>query len=411
MKHFAVGTDLICSVLLFASLGACGGVEAADRRPDDRSLVVTRGDFVPMTLLSGELVAEEAERFVVPNANVWPVQIQWLAEDGAELEAGEAVVAFDNTQVVSSLEQSRQAVLDAEERLASERARVASSLEESAFALEQAKATLAKAELEADVPKELFSAREYEDRQLALRRAELDLTKAEGVLASTRESGQADIAIAAVALDKARLEVAVVERRLGSLEMLAPRDGVVLRHENRQEALRPYEIGDSVWPGLTVASLPSLATLMVEAALYDVDDGRVGPGQRVTARLDAYPERTYSGRVRSVDALAEVAGTRSSRRVFRVLVDLETLDPERMRPGMSVKLEVFGAAQASVLLVPRPAISWHQGEATIIDPSGRRAPIEVEYCAPAVCVATDGVEEGQALGVASAADLRGTGAS
>lgn len=399
MKRFATGFDRLLPLAMLVVLGACGGAEAVDRGLVDARATVTRGTFVPTTLLSGSLVAAEAERVVAPNANIWPLQIQWLAEDGAEVTAGQTVVAFDNSQVVSSLEQSRQAVLDAEERLASERARIASQLEESAFALEQARATLAKARLDADVPEELFAAREYEDRQLALRRAELDLTKSEGVLETSRSSGEADIAIARVALDKARLDVAVVERRLRSLEMVAPSDGVVLRHENRQQALRPFEIGDAVWPGMTVASLPNLATLMIEASLYDVDDGRVVPGQRVTARLDAYPEQTYEGRVHSVDALAEVASSRSSRRVFRVLVDLESVDSERMRPGMSVKLEVFGAARDAVLLVPRRAIAWREGGATVIDTSGRRSEIEVEDCAPMVCVATGGVEEGQGLRV------------
>lgn len=385
------------ALLGLAVVAACSGVEAAADGHSRERFVVERGRFQPTILLTGEVVAEEAVRFVVPNANIWPVQIQWLAEDGAEIKAGSPVLSFDNSQLTADLEQRREAVLDAEERLASQRAAAASQLEEAAFGFEQAKASLAKARLDADVPAELFAAREYENRQLALHRAELELAKAEGVQRAAGSAGEADIALAAVALDKSRLAVATAERRLAALELLAPRDGVVLRHENREQALRPYEIGDSVWPGLVVASLPDLSTLLVEASLYDVDDGRVIAGQPVVAQLDAYPEQTFGGRVRSVDALAEVPAARSSRRLFRVVVDLDESDLERLRPGMSVKLEVTGEAHESVLLVPRAAIDWSAETPRVRTADGEATAVELGDCTADVCMATAGVSAGQVL--------------
>jgi len=360
----------ILSLGLLGLLG-CGRVAASPAVPG--APTVTRGAFAPKILLTGELVAEKAVRFVTPNANIWPVQIQWIEEDGVEVAAGDPVVEFDNSRLSSNLEELRNSVRSAEDALASTRAEVASRQEEAGFDVADAKARLAKARLDADVPAELFSARDYEQRQLELHRAELEATEARRKQASAQQAGSADIELKRVVLEKARLAVELNERRLAVLSLHAPRAGVVLRHENPQQRGRPFKSGDNTWPGKVVASLPDLATLMVEASLYDVDDGRIEIGQDVRATLDAYPDRVFRGRVRSVDRLAKRPTADATRRVFRVRVDLEEIDEERMRPGMSVKLEVAGPVRRDVLLVPRAAIDFSAGSTRVVLATGQPA--------------------------------------
>ncbi len=403
------------AVLVVLTLAALLMVHSACSRADaslggKEGLVVVQGTFAPSLLLTGELVAESAIRFVTPNANIWPVQIQWLEEDGAEVAAGDPVVEFDNSRLTSNLEQVRDAVRTAEDTLASTRAQVASTLEEARFALADAEARLAKTRIDAEVPAEVFSARDFEERQLDYRRAQLEFAEAEEKLHASEEAGAADIKLKEVELSKAQLNVRVNERRLEMLSVRAPRAGVFLRHENGQEGARPFRSGDSTYPGNVVASLPDLTTLMIDGSLYDVDDGSIEPGQTVRAILDAYPERSYSGRVRSVDALAELPSARATRRVFRVQIDLDQVDTERMRPGMSVKVEVQVAAVEDALLVPRQAIDFTTPTPEVQLAEGGRAPVTLGPCGARVCVAEAGVEPGQRL-VAVTHDERGAPAT
>lgn len=384
----------LLAALLFVNF-ACSRADAAAGAGE--SLVVTRGSFAPTRLLSGELVAESAIRFVTPNANIWPVQIQWLEEDGVEVAAGDPVVEFDNSRLTTSLEQVRDAVRTAEDTMSSTRAQVASKLEEARFALADAEARLQKTRIDAEVPAELFSARDYEQRQLDFRRAKLEHAEAEQKLQAAEESGAADIKLKEVELAKAQLNVRVNERRLELLSIRAPRAGVFLRHENGQEGARPFQSGDSSFPGKVIASLPDLTTLMIDGALYDVDDGSVEAGQAVRAVLDAYPERSYSGRIRSVDALAELPSARATRRVFRVQIDLEQVDTERMRPGMSVKVEVLASGIDDALLVPRAAIDFTPAAPEVLLAGGGRATVTLGPCGSRECVVEAGVEAGQRL--------------
>ncbi len=56
--------------------------------------------------------------------------------------------------------------------------------------------------------------------------------------------------------------------------------------------------------------------------------------------LDTYPENQFRGVVTSVTTVAQETGPRTLRRAFHVTVSLDETDPERMRPGMSVKAQV-----------------------------------------------------------------------
>ncbi len=371
----------------------------ADAQVTGGPLRVSRGPFVRTMLLTGELVAEEGVSLITPNANIWPVQVRWLAEDGVEVRAGEPVVEFDNSQLTSNLEEFRAGVVEARNQLASSRAKAANDAAEAAYTLEEVMARLEKAELEANVPPELFAAREFEQRQLDFHKAQLELAESKQNLESVRGTGQAAIDIQAEAVASAERRVVRAESRIGLLSLVAPRDGIFLRRDNGREG-RPFDAGDNAYPGRAVATMPELDTMMVEAMLYDVDDGRIAPGMAVRAVLDAHPEEVYAGRVRSIDQLAREAGPLSSRRTFRAVVTLDDLDLDHMRPGMSVRLEIDAGTQDDVLSAPRVALDWSSGGARAFRRDGPVA-VELGACNTERCIVESGLAEGDELALAS----------
>jgi HlyD family secretion protein len=156
--------------------------------------------------------------------------------------------------------------------------------------------------------------------------------------------------------------------------------------------------GDTAWPGMVVAQLPELSTLGVTARLFDVDDERVRQGETVRARLDAFPDREYTGWVRSVDEMANQDGRFSLRRFFNVEITLDEVDPELMRPGMSVKVEIDAPPLADVLMVPRTSLDWSRDEPQVGLAGGRIVPVQLGPCNAFQCVVESGLEEGERLG-------------
>ena len=193
-----------------------------------------------------------------------------------------------------------------------------------------------------------------------------------------------------------------VEGGIARLAIAAPLAGVVLIDRSR-ELDRPFEVGDVVYPGHRLAELPDLTSLVARASLFDVDDGRVLPGMPATVELDAHPGIEYAGVVRSVDHIAFEREQESSSRVFWVTVDLSSLDLERMRAGMSVKVSVdrnspAESADAETLVAPRASLDLSDLDAPrarLADGTWRA--VRLGACSPLHCVIAEGLEEGEAL--------------
>src|SRR3954468_15997315 len=165
---------LLCLLPLLGCAGA--GAETGGSR-DLGDLQVRRGSLRERLLLSGELTAERATQLVVPQTSSWQLQIRWMEKDGTPVRVGQKLVEFDNSQFTSDLDEKRSTATQTAADLERDRAAAAAAAAEKAFAVEQKKNDLAKAKLAASVPESLLPLREYQDRQLAVRRAEAELAK------------------------------------------------------------------------------------------------------------------------------------------------------------------------------------------------------------------------------------------
>jgi hypothetical protein len=337
---------------------ATGRAAAPGARP---SLELTAEPLVIRHLLTGELEAAEAVQFITPNVGQWPLQVQRLLPNGARVSAGDVVVEFDNSNLLTTVDTQQSAVIRAQAELAASRSLQAEQVREKELALAQRKAEAEKARIAASVPEGLKADIEYERLQLDLRRAELMAEEARDSLDSSRAAAQAEIGIKEVQLERAWADLRHAERSLDQVVLRAPTDGILVVHNNRQQD-RTFQTSDAAQPGEPVASLPNLETLRVRARLFDVDEGDLRTGAAATVTLDAYPEHAYDGVVREIQQVAQQPSRRSSRRTFDVLVELSDLDLDLMLPGMSAKITVEETIDrdehgCELLLAPRQALA------------------------------------------------------
>ncbi|MFY9826089.1 MAG: efflux RND transporter periplasmic adaptor subunit [Thermoanaerobaculia bacterium] len=404
MRSFSV---LLLGAVLAAALSGCseGGAQAAaavGAKTDGGALVAHRGTFRQRVLLSGELEAERGESLAVPRTNQFQLQIRWLAEDGTMVKAGERVVEFDNSQFASDLEEKRLSASDAGSELQRTAAEARTGTAEKRFAVEKARSEAEKARIAAAVPKDLLALREYQDRQLALKRAETELAKAQEDLDAATRGGARDVDVKRIALEKSQREIHTAEGAVEALTLRAPRAGMVLIGDHPWEG-RKLRVGDSVWVGMPVASLPDLSAMSVQASLSDVDDGRIQPGMEVLCTLDAYPGQVFKGRVADISPVARESRRSPLLRYFPVHVRLDRSDPQRMRPGMSVRVEVLGAERKDVLLVPRAALDFAApvgmaaGSPRALLAGGGAVPVKLGACTALECVVESGLTAGTRL--------------
>ncbi|MCB9664818.1 MAG: efflux RND transporter periplasmic adaptor subunit [Alphaproteobacteria bacterium] len=180
------------------------------------------------------------------------------------------------------------------------------------------------------------------EAQLAAARAQAAAGRAQAEAAGAQAGAAAQQAEAAEGQVLAG-EAALVRARLAAdeCEVRAPRGAVVER--------LPYEPGELVGPGATLARLADLSE--VTATFYlpnaELASGRPGAVARVVA--DAWPDRVFEGRVDTVATEPEFTPrniqTRSDRDRLVYRVEVRVPNPEgALRPGMPVDVRLVEAA-------------------------------------------------------------------
>ncbi len=374
-------------VLIALVAGGCfSGYSTDEHSP--REMRVHRGTFVRELTLTGEVEAARGEMIAVPNLPSWQTSIKWIADDGVEVHRGDRVVELDNSQFTSGLDAKTQAVAQAEQELQQKDAEADADLLQKKLDVETKSADYEKTKLDAAVPKEIVSAREYEDRQIKFKRATVELAKARDVLRSQVSAAKSDRANLLLNLEKATRELQTAQDAINALILRAPRDGIVVLKDHPWEG-RKLKEGDPVFVGLGLVLLPDPSSLRITAALADVDDRKIEVGMPATVLLDAYPSVTFTGRIADISAVAQENTTnrQSLRRSFRVAVKLDRIDASRMRPGLSARVIVRREAVDNALLIPRAAL----------DSAAKKKDVRIGECNEFDCVVLAGLKEGESV--------------
>lgn len=126
--------------------------------------------------------------------------------------------------------------------------------------------------------------------------------------------------------------------------------------------------GDSVQAGQTLFEVVDLRTVWIESEVYEKDAASLRTGQAAVARLDAYPGRTFEGKVSLVHPHVEPAT-----RTVRVRFELENRE-HLLRPGMFAnvslsspiqEIEPFKSQLAAQQIGAVPVTSFASAENTI----------------------------------------------
>lgn len=368
----------------------------SDDAPKRDDLRVRRGEFVSAALLTGELEAARGEMISVPALPQWQTSIKWLATEGSEVRKGDRVVELDNSAFTTDLDSKRQTELQVLQEIQQKASEWKADLEQKQLDFETRRSEYDKARIDASVPAEILSAREYEDRQMKFQRARVEYDKARDVLASQKKSVQADRSNLELQLEKAQREVRRSEQAIESLVITAPRDGIVVVRDNPWEG-RKLQAGDTVWVGFPIALIPELSSLQVAAWLADVDDGRVSPGMPADITMDGYPTVHFTGKVSSISAVAQESARQSLRRAFKVIVALDAIDAQRMRPGFSARVIVQRERKPNVLIAPRAALDLSSPKPRARRADGGWTGVTLGACNAQDCVVVDGLKENDRL--------------
>ncbi len=354
--------------LLVAGLAAAGAVAVvaswAAAAGDGAWARVERGDLVETVAATGALEAVEAADFGPPQvSDLWDLKVAFLVAEGKEVAAGEPLVGFDASELERRLGEAQAAAAEAAERLRKVEADLDLEREDGELRTHEAEAAVRRDRLKVDVPAEIAQAVELAKARADLRSAEEQLAFERQRLAALVERRRAELGQLRSRRDRAQQKVQELERAIAQMTVRAPRSGTAVYVADwRGEKVK---VGDSVWRGQKVVSLPDLGRLKATLDIAEPDAGRLAAGQAVRLRLDAHPDREYLG---TLVAFRRAVGRQSPTSRVKVVkgeVELRSVDVERMRPGMRLAAELEVGRHAGVVLLPVGALRYRDGLAEV----------------------------------------------
>lgn len=182
------------------------------------------------------------------------------------------------------------------------------------------------------------------------------------------ELARADVERAEIALDE-------VQERLDETEIFAPITGVIIEKLVEEGQIIASGISN-VSGGTPLATIADMSRLFIIADVDETDIGSVKLNQNVTLSADAFPGKTFQGKVRRI---APQGIVENSITVFKVKIEVLGSGKSNLKPMMSANIDIVTSAAKETLYVSRGAVRKEEGASFVVildNGAPRKVPIE-----------------------------------
>jgi multidrug efflux system membrane fusion protein len=173
--------------------------------------------------------------------------------------------------------------------------------------------------------------------------AQLSLDRAKQ-LAARQFGPQATVDQAQSAFDQASAGIAKTEAIISQKLVGAPFDGEL--------GVRKVEVGQYLTAGTQIVSLTDLSALYANFTVTEKDSAQLKVGQVVRIGVDAYPGRTFEGKITTIEP--QIA---TETRNIRVQATMQNPD-KILKPGMFATTTVVLPDKPPVITVPETAVDY-----------------------------------------------------
>jgi membrane fusion protein (multidrug efflux system) len=296
---------------------------------------------------------------VLPRVGGYVAQVR--VEENQQVKAGDTLAVIDDRDLRAKLEQANADLAAVEEQTEggngqavaqAAAAQATAGAARAAIAAAQANATRARRDVERLRPlaeRNIVSKQQYDAVVAAAAAADAQVVAARenaNAAGSTATAAGAGVRVQRSKIESARAARDAVALQLSYAVVTAPMDGVV--------AKKSVEVGQMVQPGQPIMSVVPLNDVWVTANLKETQTRDLHPGDPVEVEVDAYPGRTFEGKLESI---SPATGARFSllppdnatgnytkvvqRIPVRVRFDAASRDASHpLRPGMSATVRI-----------------------------------------------------------------------
>jgi HlyD family secretion protein len=279
------------------------------------------------------------------------------ADFNSRVKEGQVIAQIDPAIFDAQVEQGRANVLSAQANLLNAQAN-----------LKNGQANLSKAEIAiVDAKRTLERNQDLIERKV-IAQATLDTaqTNYETAIAQREvakaqlESARSQVESSKAQVEQVKAGLKVAETNLRYTTIRSPVNGIVIS--------RNVDVGQTVAASLQAPTLFTIAKdltqMQVDTNVSEADIGQIGKGQDATFTVDAYPDRTFRGKVLEI---RNAPITIQNVVTYDVVVQVDNIDL-KLKPGMTANVSVMIQHREDVLKIPNAALRFRPESAKMENP-------------------------------------------
>jgi multidrug efflux pump subunit AcrA (membrane-fusion protein) len=317
-----------------------------------------KGDFEIAISAAGEILAENSIDIKAPEVSrgrdfhASDLKIQDIVPEGTEVKEGDYIATLDKTQFDNTLKDERERLSTFRNNLIMKKLDTAVTLTALRNNIRNQKHTVEEAEI-------TLRNSQFEP-PTTIRQAEIDLERQKRLFEQRERGYQLKVAQAKRDITTQTMWYNRIDRRVASLEEVlagftikAPSPGMVVYKRDRRG--NKIKAGSSINPmERTVATLPDLSSLLSKIYISEIEISKVKPGLEVDIRVDAFPNKQFTGKVNTVANIGEKLENTDTK-VFEVMVRIDGSDPA-LRPSMTTSNKVIIKTFRDVIYIPTECV-------------------------------------------------------
>jgi multidrug efflux pump subunit AcrA (membrane-fusion protein) len=380
------------ALLAAPSLAACS---AADGKTKDagQTTAVTAVSVAPVAAIeqpiarfirvTGTLTAEEQADVAAETPGR---VVSTPVERGTRVTRGVELVRLSSTETDASLKEAEANAAQIEAKLALSETGAFDPNHVPEVANARANLALAEAEfarIEKLLAERVVSQSEYDQRKTAVEAARQQFEAAKNAAEQQYQ-----------ALQAARARVVLARKAVNDTVVRAPFDGIV--------AQRMVSTGDYVTRGMKVAQVVRVTPLRIELTVPEQFVSDVHVGQSVSFSVDAFPDRTFQGKVRYVSP-----ALRADQRALTVEATVPN-ERSELKPGMFATALVQQSHKSPAVLVPSSAVRVTAGTSRVFVVTGDHVEERIVTTGQkleSLVEITNGLKSGERVATEKVADL------
>ena len=292
--------------------------------------------------------------------------VRILVDEGDHVRAGQTLAILDQKEAEAQLNLARANLQAAQARLAQVEAGVQMLAAQIQTRISETSATLEKAAKSFERARSLSVDGAISQEQLDLAKAEHEVANAvyEAALANRDQLHvkRREVEAVRAAVEQMEAALKLEEVRLSHTVVISPIDGMVTKKHVSAGETVGLGTGPFFTLGEPLLTLADLRQLWIKSTIDEVDSSKVGLGLSAQVTLDAFPGKTFLGKLVKISPAVSREGQESRTVTIRVVLeDTRGL----LKLGMSADVQIIVGSLPSVLSLPTEAIVKKEGRSFV----------------------------------------------